>query len=136
MSASTQIAILAGVSAALVAAAIWISMRVRGTPEKREQRRRLSVHRQGRLADAMITEATESTLYYTYSIRGVQYAASQDIRSLRELLPAEPERLIGFAGLKYSSNNPANSILICEGWSGLRAPSASVADQSPAAEGF
>jgi hypothetical protein len=43
---------------------------------------------------------------------------------LRDLLPAEPERLIGWSGMKYSSNNPANSILICEEWSGLRDPAA------------
>lgn len=134
MSAGAQIAALCGVAAVLVALAIWIAMRVHGTPEKREQRRRLSVHRQGRLGDAMITEATETTLYYTYSIRGVQYAASQDISALRELLPAEPERLIGVVGLKYSARNPANSILVCEGWSGLRPPSPSVVDQGPAAE--
>jgi len=122
MSPSIQIAVLSGVAAVLVAVAVWIAMRVHGTPEKRERRRRLSVHRQGRLGDAMITEATDSTLYYTYSIRGVQYTASQDISTLRDLLPGEPERLIGVVGLKYSSKNPANSILICEGWSGLRPP--------------
>jgi hypothetical protein len=55
-------------------------------------------------------------------VRGVQYTASQDVESLRERLPSDPERLIGVANLKYASNNPANSILICEEWSGLRAP--------------
>jgi hypothetical protein len=78
------------------------------------------VNRLGRLGDALITEATESVIYYTYSIRGVQYTASQDVTALREKLPAEPERLIGVASLKYAPKNPANSILICEEWSGLR----------------
>ena len=87
---------------------------------KRERRRRLSVNRDGRLGDAIITEATDDTLYYSYSIRGVQYAASQDISTLREKLPAEPDRLIGIVSLKYAPKNPANSILICEEWSGLR----------------
>ena len=59
-----------------------IALRVRGTPEKRERKRRLNVHRQGRLGDAMITEATDETLYYSYSVRGVQYTASQDITSV------------------------------------------------------
>src|ERR1700677_3169656 len=120
MSAGTQIAALSGVAAVLIALAILIVLRVRGTPEKREQKRRLSVHRQGRLGDALITEATGDTLYYSYSIRGVQYAASQDITALRERLPSDPERLIGVASLKYSPNNPANSILVCEEWSGIR----------------
>ena len=70
----------------------------------------------------MITEASADALYYSYCIRGVQYTASQDITALRERLPAEPERLIGVASLKYASNNPANSILVCEEWSGIRAP--------------
>ncbi len=120
MSAETQIVALSGVAVVLIALAIFIALRVRGSPEKREQRRRLAVHRLGRLGDALITEATGDTLYYSYSIRGVQYTASQDITSLRERLPAEPERLIGVASLKYSPNNPANSILVCEEWSGIR----------------
>jgi hypothetical protein len=70
----------------------------------------------------MVTEATDTTLYYSYSVRGVHYTASQDVTALRERLPAAPERLIGFASLKYSPRNPANSILVCEEWSGLRAP--------------
>ena len=120
MSAGTQIAALSGVAVVLISLAIFIALRVRGSPEKREKRRRLAVHRLGRLGDALITEATGETLYYSYSIRGVQYTASQDITALRERLPAEPERLIGVASLKYSPNNPANSILVCEEWSGIR----------------
>jgi hypothetical protein len=96
---------------------------IQANPEKRERRRRLDLHQHGRLGDALITEATEAMLYYSYSVRGVQYEASQDVSTLGSLLPPEPERLIGPASLKYSSRNPANSILICEEWSGLRAPS-------------
>ena len=108
------------VAALLIGLAIFIAMRVHGTPEKRERRRRLNVNRLGRLGDALITEANDSVIYYSYSIRGVQYTASQDVSALREQLPAEPDRLIGIASLKYAPNNPANSILICEEWSGLR----------------
>jgi hypothetical protein len=95
---------------------------VQRNPEKRERRRRSKVNREGRLGDALITEASETTLYYSYTIRGVQYETSQDITALRERLPAEPERLVGVVNLKYSPKNPANSILVCEEWSGLRAP--------------
>jgi hypothetical protein len=122
MTAGVQVAVLCGVAVGLVALAVWILMRVHGTPEKRERKRRLNVHRQGRLGDAMISEATESTLYYFYTVRGVQYTASQDVSTLREFLPADAHRLIGVSGLKYSSKNPANSILVCEEWSGLRTP--------------
>jgi hypothetical protein len=96
---------------------------MRSNPEKRERKRRLELHQRGRLWDALITEASESMLYYSYSVGGVQYEASQDVSALREMLPPEPERLIGPASLKYSPRNPGNSILICEEWSGLRAPS-------------
>src|SRR5271156_5497536 len=125
MTEGVQVVALCGVSLALIALAVWIVMRVHGTPEKRERKRRLSVHRQGRLGDAIISEGTENTLYYFYTVRGVQYTASQDVSALREYLPADPHRLIGVSGLKYSSKNPANSILVCEEWSGLRTPGSS-----------
>ena len=124
MSPRAEIAALGGLAAILIAIAIFIALRVHGTPEKRERKRRLSVNRLGRLGDALITEASDAAIYYSYSIRGVQYTASQDVSSLREQLPIEPERLIGIASLKYDPRNPANSILICEEWKGLR-----VADQ-------
>ena len=121
MSAKVEIAVLSGLSAGLIAVAIYIALRVKGDPEKREQKRRLNVNRLGRLGDATIIEASETAIYYSYSVRGVQYEASQDISSLRERLLVEPDRLIGaIASLKYAPNNPANSILICEEWSGIR----------------
>jgi hypothetical protein len=92
------------------------------TPEKRERRRRLELNSFGRLGDALLTEFHENTLYYTYDVRGVHYAASQDISSLRDQLPADADRLGGMVSMKYSGRNPANSILICEEWSGLRLP--------------
>jgi hypothetical protein len=120
MSPNTQIAVLCGVAAALVALAVWIGWRVRGTPQKRERKRRLNVHKHGRLGEAVVTEASEGVLYYSYDLRGVHYTASQDVSSLTHLLPAEPNRLVGHSGMKYSPNNPANSILLCEEWNGLR----------------
>ena len=65
-------------------------------------------------------DVRDNALYYRYSIAGVEYAASQDISGLRELLPPDPSVLIGPATLKYLPANPANSIVICEEWSGLR----------------
>src|SRR5579864_8361594 len=128
MPLGVQIAALCVFVVGLLALAAWIVLRTRGTPEKRERQRRLAVHHQGRIGDAMINEVTADALYYSYSVGGVQYEASQDITALRHLLPAEPERLIGSSGMKYASNNPANSILICEEWSGLRVPPARSAD--------
>ncbi len=132
MSPGTQLAALVALSVILVMLTVFIALRARTTPEKRERKRRLLVHRRGRLGDALITDTTEDTIYYSYSVGGVQYTASQDISTLRPRLPADPERLIGLANLKYALNNPANSILICEEWSGLRAPLLSMSQHSAA----
>ena len=72
------------------------------------------------MGDGTITDCQEDALYYNYSIRGVEYATAQDVSTLREFLPEDPALLVGPVTLKYSSRNPANSILLCEEWSGLR----------------
>jgi len=118
LSVITGLACIAGGTALL---AMWRALRSRLSPEKREQRRRLDINLNGRLGDALLTECHENTLYYTYEVRGVHYTASQDISGLREQLPGPPERLGGTANMKYAAQNPANSILVCEEWSGLRA---------------
>lgn len=83
--------------------------------------RRLEVNLNGRLGNAIVTEITEDAIFYEYSVAGLTYTASQDISQLRVLIPGDPHRLIGRpASLKYSTQNPANSILLCEEWSGLR----------------
>jgi hypothetical protein len=118
----TEALVIGAVSLPVVAAGVYIVMRIRRKPKDKEQRRRLEVNSNGRLGDATILEITDDTIFYEYSVRGITYTASQDISKLRELIPGDPERLIGRpASLKYSSQNPANSILLCEGWSGLRA---------------
>jgi hypothetical protein len=118
ISVITGLACLAGGAALL---AMWRAVRSRLSPEKREQRRRLDINLNGRLGDALLTECDENTLYYTYQVRGVHYAASQDISALRDQLPGAPDRLGGMVNMKYAAQNPANSILLCEEWSGLRA---------------
>jgi hypothetical protein len=118
-----ELAALGGLSVALIALAVWIAIQVKErSPERAERNRRMLLSQRGRLGDALITEATETSIYYAYSVHGVQYNASQDITALRDKLPAEPERLIGTANMKYAVRNPANSILIGEEWSGLRGP--------------
>ena len=122
MTLGAKIGLACALAATLAALAIRIARRVRATPEKRERLRRLSIHTTGRLGDAFLTAVDENLLHYTYKVRGVQYEASQDVSSLRDHLPADPDRMIGMVGMKYLSKNPANSILLCEEWSGLREP--------------
>jgi hypothetical protein len=119
-SASVQIVLLVSVTIALLGVGFYFLSRMRRNPKDKEKRRRLQVNEQGRLGDATITEVQENTIFYEYSVRRVLYTASQDVAQLREQMPGDLERLIGPVTLKYSPQNPANSILLCEEWSGLR----------------
>ncbi|MGB6944362.1 MAG: hypothetical protein WBE37_18315 [Bryobacteraceae bacterium] len=118
----TQAVVIGAVSLPVIAAGIFVVLRIRRKPKDKEKLRRMEVNTSGRLGDATITDITEDAIIYEYSVGGLTYTASQDISQLRELIPADSHRLIGRpASLKYTSQNPANSILLCEEWSGLRA---------------
>ena len=117
-----RLAMLLLIASITTAGVGWIVFRYRRPPAQRERRRRLAVHRLGRLGEAFIEDVSGDAIYYSYSVRGVYYTACQDISTIRSFLPDEPDRLIGLASLKYMTANPANSILVCEDWSGLRAP--------------
>jgi len=118
--ASTQLTLLLIGSVALMVLGVILLIHIRRHPKDKEKRRRLAVNSTGRLGDAVITEVEQNFVFYEYSVSGVTYTASQDVSQLREHIPADPERLIGPVGLKYSTRNPANSIIVCELWSGLR----------------
>ena len=106
---------------AVLAVGVYLFVRWSRRPKDKEKRRRLTVNQFGRIGDATITDMQGDTLFYSYSVAGVSYTASQDVTALRDQMPADVERLIGrAASLKYAPQNPANSILICEVWSGLR----------------
>jgi hypothetical protein len=114
--------ILIGATVLVLAAGVTLLILWHRKPKDKEQRRRLTVNQYGRIGDATITDMQGDVLFYSYSVAGVSYTASQDIAALREHMPPDVERLIGgAASLKYAPKNPANSILICEVWSGLRA---------------
>ncbi|MGH9722504.1 MAG: hypothetical protein ACRD8O_20020, partial [Bryobacteraceae bacterium] len=106
----------------LMGVAWWVLTR-RQPPAERERRRRLEVSRRGRMGEATVTEIRQDVVYYIYEVRGVAYTTSQDVSSLLDRFPGDPAKVIGLAGLKYNPQNPANSIIICEEWSGLRAHS-------------
>ena len=106
---------------ALIGIIVWLVVRRRPTPEEREKRRRLMVNRAGRTIEGEITDADQVRLYYTYTVRGVEYAATQEVEALLEFLPCEPSRVVGEVSVRYLQNNAANSIIVCEAWSGLPA---------------
>ncbi len=118
---STTAILIAAVSVPLVATGAVVWYRIRRRPKDKEKHRRFTVNLHGRLGDATITEVGSNIIFYSYSVGGVVYAASQDISQLAEYIPCDPESLAGgIASLKYTPQNPANSIILCEEWSGLR----------------
>jgi hypothetical protein len=120
MSQNQQAALWAAVAAAGIGAAIFVALRFRKTPQELERIRRLTVNHSGRMGDGMITDVSDGILFYSYTIRGVEIAASQDVTALREFLPADLSTLIGPVTLKFMPKNPFDSIVICEEWSGFR----------------
>lgn len=112
-----------GIAAAL---AIFFGVWWRGrlTPRQRELRRELrrrqAISRDGRIIEALVTDIQDNAVYYSYQLQGVVYNTSQDVSVFGDTLPVARERLVGPAACKYIVNNPANSLVICEEWSGLR----------------
>jgi hypothetical protein len=106
-------------AAGIAAAGYWALARRRESPEEKEKRRRLAVNVSRRTIEGEIVEADASAVHYIYEFRGVEYHASQDVRALPEALPENPARLIGPVTVKFDPANPANSIVVCEEWSGL-----------------
>src|SRR5579883_1781210 len=94
--------------------------RSRITPEERERRRRVQLAERGKMGDATLVEIRDDLLMYCYLVRGVEYTASQDVTQLHELLPHDFSA-VGAISEKYDQRNPANSIVLAEHWSGLRA---------------
>jgi hypothetical protein len=121
MNAPVQVALLLASAAGLLGLGAKILSRFRRTPEERERRRRLAVNLRGRLGDATVTDIDGDTIYYSYTVSGVSYTTSQDISQIRDLIHADLQRLIGGpVSIKYFPRIPANSIVVCEEWSGLR----------------
>jgi len=73
----------------------------------------------GKMGDATLVEIRDDLIFFSYSVRGVAYTASQDVSALRDHLPRDFSDLIAVA-VKYLPQNPANSIVLAEEWSGLR----------------
>jgi len=113
----------AGVAAALVIM-VWTLWQKRLTPLqrdlRREFRRRQTIARDGRIIEATVNDIQDDAIYYSYQLQGVVYHTSQDVSVFRDMLPVARERLVGPAACKYIVTNPANSLVICEEWSGLK----------------
>jgi hypothetical protein len=107
-----------------VAGIIWLRLRKRPTPQEIERQRRLAIHEEGKIGNGQIidvvSESEAISIVYSYSIAGVVYTASQDVTDLHDKLPADRMSMVGAVSVKFVPRNPANSIVLCEEWTGLR----------------
>ena len=121
LSLAEGITIALGVVLAILLAVVGYRKYLRSkiTPEERERQRREWLVGTGKMGDAVIVEVRETLVFYSYDVRGVEYTASQDVSALSARVPATL-CVSGPISVKYDARNPANSIVVAEGWSGLR----------------
>jgi hypothetical protein len=114
---------------ALIGIAIWRIFRRRPTPEKLELARRKFLVQSGRLVDGMLLDIcdipsddgrTLKMLMFRYRIGGVDYECSQDITTMSAVVNPEEIRAGFPCTIRYQPGNPQNSIVVAEGWTGLR----------------
>jgi len=122
MSENAAAFIAAGAGAVLMAGALLFraSLRRRLSPIELERRRRAVLNQTGKMGDGMVIDTPGDMIEYSYEVRGAQYTATQDISSLQDRLHPDGAPVAGPAVIKYDPRNPANSIVVCEDWSGLR----------------
>ena len=114
------LALAAFVIVLAVGAIAWRFLRRRPTPEELERLRRLGIHRTGKMGDGEVVDVDGASIAYSYTVAGVLYTTSQDASSLQENLPADRMSVLGPVLVKFDPRNPANSIVLCEEWTGLR----------------
>ena len=94
-----------------------------------EHEHRIWLNTVGRITDGTVIDVQEITmetnrpatmLIYQYDVAGVSYEASQDVTYLRQWINLHSCRLGLLTSVKYDSRNPGNSMVIAEGWMGLR----------------
>ena len=95
-------------------------VRVRRDPVLRERKRRDLLNRIGRLVEGTVLDLDDNAVYYTYAVNGVPYNTSQDVSALQPQLPVNRNAMIGEVQVKFAVNNPANSMIVSEEWSGFR----------------
>ena len=72
----------------------------------------------GSIVDAEPADSTPQIIIYSYRIAGVGYECSQDVSMLGPFV--ENLRLDSAVQVRYSRDNPADSIVVAETWNGLR----------------
>lgn len=117
------------VMAVLGTAATWLVLHNRRTPEELERARRLFLVQSGRLVDGMMFDVCDveakdgrllTMLLFSYRIAGVDYECSQDITGMGGVVETAQVRAGFPCTVRYQPGNPQNSIVVAEGWTGLR----------------
>ncbi len=123
--------IAAGVATAILSAATaaWLVLRKRPSADEVERVRRQFLVHSGRLVDGMLLDVYEmeakdgrtlTMLLFSYRIAGVDYECSQDITAMRNVVNTAEVRAGFPCTVRYQPGNPYNSIVVGEGWTGLR----------------
>jgi hypothetical protein len=124
-----RIYILTGAIAIAASTSLLLVGGRKKTPEQRETLRRQRIHAVGRITDGNVldvqefdsdTDHSRQMVIYTYGVAGVQYECSQDVTHLRQFLDLHSCRIGIATSVKYDPRHPGNSIVIAEGWCGLR----------------
>lgn len=99
------------------------------SPDELERKRRVWLTEVGRITDGTVIDVQElasgsqrpaTMLIYQYDVAGVSYEASQDVTYLRQWINLHSCRLGVPSSVKYDPHNPGNSMVVSEGWIGLR----------------
>jgi hypothetical protein len=113
-------------------AAAYALLRRRESPDELERKRRDLLVQQGRIIDATVIDISDLSaeesgrlngmqlILYKYEAAGVIYECSQDVTMLRHIVNIYDCRLGFPASVRYDPHNPGNSLIVAEGWSGLR----------------
>jgi hypothetical protein len=114
---------------AAAAGAVWWMRRKRPAPDEIERACRLSLAHSGRLVDGMLLDVREmesedgrklTLLEYSYRIGGADYECSQDITTMLDVVDPTEVRAGFPCSVRYQQSSPQNSIVVAEGWTGLR----------------
>ena len=122
---------------------VWWRRRPRD-PIEVERRRRAYLNQVGRIVEGHILEIADDAspgsglgmqmataakphqgngfhklVFYSYSISGVTYETAQDITGMEERICLERVVAGQHISVKYDPDNPSNSILMADDWSGL-----------------
>jgi hypothetical protein len=122
--------VAAGSVALIALGAAFINRKSRKSPDQKERERRTRISVGGRITDGTVIDVHEveptpehpesQLVVYQYDVAGVSYECSQDVTWLRHLVDLHSCRLGLPTSVKYDPQNPGNSIVIAEDWTGLR----------------